>query len=507
MRRKPLLKYPFSLEIFGRKRLIIGLSLWLIFTWMTFWLLSLSASVYQMMYVDRLNLNTFVFPSGFEFDYSILDFFLAFFACLFGQSFFFEFIFSRPQASNRLFTKRINILTDNRNVFMNSLAAGGKLFVVFGLFYIGNGSTSIPFKFESILILTLLLPVLHLQSWMTIRRKYLGSLKWMVYTFLFFCIFSFALKSIKPFIIDTQKAFNSVQAKRGDYQLDIELPLAESENRYLDRKSRSIKAYLGKDKNTAKIEISPKKEELTKLIGEKHKMYENQFRLFYGLLAIDKEVKMKEVFKLNEIFFKGGITKIVYGTKHENTDDLGYNTNFLNIRYPYFCESKSQILKSKERIDLKKIFKELEKDITCFPQLEMWRDFQNCPIEKMMIIKLDAHNQVFIDRNFASLDSLKDVFTTYIEKREAESVFYFEVNEEATFQYYIWILDNLKSSYHQIWDAYGMTKFQTDYNNYLPIRFKKEIRKKYPFVIHESSLEREFEIIKKIREENFNYYN
>ena len=169
MLQKGFIKPKLTIREIGKKRLIAGLFLLAISIFIIFQFLYSFALFIRYLYIEvflngTLFLSGEVFPSNYLF-----PFFIAFISCIWGQSLLINFLFDKPRLGDKRFLKRVNILTENRNLFFVFLATGSELFFVLS-FLIAVPFFVEPFRFEMNLIMVLAMIILYFQGWLFLKK-------------------------------------------------------------------------------------------------------------------------------------------------------------------------------------------------------------------------------------------------------------------------------------------------------------------------------------------------
>ena len=151
-----------------------------------------------------------LFLNNTEFDFYKL--FFAYISLIFGQSIIFTFWFDTPRKySDKLRRKRISVLNDNRNLNSYFIFLFAKLSLIIILFlgiYLGQNSIISDFYKEFKGIFILIIIVLYLQNWVTIRILFRNSWKWIIISAVVVSILAFGLSQINF------KKFNQLEIGR-----------------------------------------------------------------------------------------------------------------------------------------------------------------------------------------------------------------------------------------------------------------------------------------------------
>ncbi len=161
-----------------------------------------------------------------EEEVAFYNFFLAFIAVIFGQSIGIKFCLHRPKAFFQPPNHRIISIVHDQNVLnWYFLSWFSKLSLVFALsirITFPNGYYAFSFYPTYSYIFTMIIIVLFLQTWNTIRLTYRKSFKWMFMAFILSTAFAFGLSKINW--LNYQKINHAVLQKNINYFHKLELP-------------------------------------------------------------------------------------------------------------------------------------------------------------------------------------------------------------------------------------------------------------------------------------------
>ena len=330
---------PIALHL-PKSKLIIGLLM----------VLGLSFSPYSFAYIVR---EAFRYVSlSYDYDLWLLsdeeakfyNLVTAFIAVIISQSFCFAFWFNRP----RRFRERrhfyfVSIVNDQMALNSCFLSWFSKLALVYAItlgvapmFYVFSLYPDYKFVF------VLLIVVLFLQSWTTIRRVFKReSLKWMLVSAVAVCVIAFGMSKIN--LID-YKELNEISLRKNvAHNYKLELPESDvfdagtrvmlTKNVYLamPKDQEGTEPYLIVD--GVEVEMSA----LPALLEDwQSGFYDLDKQLLACRVCVDKSVKMKYVMRLKQQMAMANVYRIYYAVVPRNPeyDVRYYNWLSFNTRIP-----------------------------------------------------------------------------------------------------------------------------------------------------------------------------
>lgn len=330
---------PIALHL-PKSKLIIGLLM----------VLGLSFSLYSFAYIVR---EAFRYVSlSCDYDLWLLsdeevkfyNLVTAFIAVIISQSFCFAFWFNRP----RRFRERrhfyfVSIVNDQMALNSCFLSWFSKLALVYAItlgvapmYYVFSLYPDYKFVF------VLLIVVLFLQSWTTIRRVFKReSLKWMLVSAVAVCVIAFGISKIN--LID-YKELNEISLRKNvAHNYKLELP----ESDVFDAGTRVMltkNVYLAMPKNQEGTEpylivdgVEVKMSALPALLEDwQSGFYDLDKQLLACRVCVDKSVKMKYVMRLKQQMARANVYRIYYAVVSRNPeyDVRYYNWLSFNTRIP-----------------------------------------------------------------------------------------------------------------------------------------------------------------------------
>lgn len=371
----------------------------------------------------------------------------------------FSFLINRPFYPYRSIAKRTSLLNDFRVLNWVFVAWIYELGFAYGIFFVASISYyDFSFYPEYNYFFVLLVIVLYLQLWVSIRRQFVFKLyKHFAPITFFFVLFSFILGSIN--FIDHQNIDDSVLSKSVYHNYKISKPKASSwktiSNKGISKEiflCFSHQDSLDSDPVIIYDGVIIKPSSLDSLAKEWFKYIPTSQRLiFQTKLTIDGSVTMKEVNKLRSQLFKSGVTKVAYSVVPSGSS---YNQK----RYKYnVIPGSLPDYRSLDSMDPKK--------------LEEWN-----------LYELSYTNgKAKIIEEALSHDSLLLKIESIVQT-EPKYVFVLSQNESLLFKDFILLYDAVRSSTDKIRNEYSLKKFGKPYRrNTLEIDDK--IQELYPLNI------------------------
>ncbi len=272
----------------------------------------------------------------------------AFIALVFAQSFVLAFLFDRPQRPFKKHNfKRNSIVNDQRLLNCYFLFWLFKMIIVFGsiISFFGPATFYVLIaEFDLWILFILVILVLFLQTWNTIRLAYTKhSAKWMLLSFL--CITLLALGMATINIID-YKAINQKVLSKNVF-INYKMVLPQSDNYTLDRSVLDIyiaASKSGDNKEEPIIIINNKEVNLGEIEEVFLDLYkDNTWMIPHNIYRLYVHNEVKELFlkKVKYALSKAGIRRITYGITPVamEYDPRYYSTNYsFNTIIPRFAE-------------------------------------------------------------------------------------------------------------------------------------------------------------------------
>jgi hypothetical protein len=403
-----------------------------------------SFTLYSLLYLTREYLR--LFSVTWEYDIwmlsdeevNFLNLFFAFLSLIFTQSMCFSYWFGSPR---KIFQKRSihesTILSDQR-VLKLSFLGWACLFAL--LAYIHSDvflAYSFYPKYNYLFILLII--VLFLQPWVTIRRIYKRkSLKWMLISASIISVLAFTYSRINVF--DYQKINEMILEKNIVYKYKLKLAEANTCERYpylLEPIRNPYLCLVNQSPDSGKLkapilvfndnELSF--DDLEKNLPHISTMEEYIRPYLYYPLYIDKSIKMSFVNRLKEILTKAEYPRIVYLVIPKHW--------YYPSRYPphYFFT---------QRLHSEKPYKDT--DLKDFELLSV--SYANDSVQ--------VNNIIYAKNNFYS------IMKQEIEQHDNYLVV-FSVDDEMIFADYIFVLDELRRAVHTLRNAYAVENYSREY--------------------------------------------
>ncbi len=330
-------------------RLVLGLLIGLAYSFSLYGLLVVVRETIRIMSYDHV-FNFWVLN---EEEVNFYNLFYAFIAVIFGQSACFSFWTEGMREKLRRYpTRQVRMIHDQRFLNFSFLMWFGQLAFLYGLFFsfsYVDMNAFLSFYPQYGYIFVLLILVLFLQSWVSIRLVFKrGSLRWMFLSAVFVTVLSFGLSKIP--IVDNKELDAAVY--KGNLLLHYSFDRPGSDN--FDRvTSKSLVDFIyigmeraGQSKEPVMI-IDNKKIHLSELPA----IVDEWFSYFNGydkhkltiILFIDKQVPTHFIVKVKKPLQENGVTRIGYGVEpiynknyHANTTDLYFPWRLLPIDSGFF---------------------------------------------------------------------------------------------------------------------------------------------------------------------------
>ncbi|MGK0389818.1 MAG: hypothetical protein ACI94Y_002563 [Maribacter sp.] len=406
-----------------------------------------------------------------EAELNYYNLFFAAIAVIFGQSMCFTFWLEKPRT---LFSKnskrRYSILNDQKVMNWYFMSWFSKLGLCLGLFlgmiFHFGGTLGFSIYSEYYYLPILIVIVLFLQSWNTIRRMYKKeSIKWMLLSAVMVFVLSFALSKID--FVDYKSLNESILSKNPTHKYELDLVESETYER-LNNKSLTLYMHIvSSNKNNLDTMplffLSYTNEILLKNIpfgihGKRGSIEERLRDRVIMATHIDKKIKMKYVNQFKNKLYESDVRKIGFAV--HLIDEYGERTlftkyGFFSYRLPYY-----------------------------YPHLLYEEDWKSGLYESVEKIQLK-----YVDTSFYSINDtlitaqeLKDKFKQIIIFENYVLEYY--INDEMNFEAYIKVLIAYKTAIREVWNMDSHEVFNKKYDH-LTSKEKRIIQSKYPYIIHE----------------------
>ncbi|MEI6349370.1 MAG: hypothetical protein WCP69_15605 [Bacteroidota bacterium] len=258
--------------------------------------------------------------------------FFAFISVIIGQSICFTYWFDRPNKRvHRLNYKRTSILNDQRVLNWYFLFWFLKMTFLYALFFglsSGLGSQVFSFYPDYIYLFILIIVVLYLQTWNTIRQLFKQrSTKWLLISIVVVSLTSFGLSRIN--IVDYEAINKICNQKNIHYNYNLELPESDFyeklekrsliENIYIVERKKQIGKYepvILIDKQEVKLS------DLYQKIKEKQFLREeSDIPFMVYQLHIHRKIKMSFVRELKQELSDANVQNIAYSVTPTNSNN------------------------------------------------------------------------------------------------------------------------------------------------------------------------------------------
>ena len=443
------LTYPFVPDI-ERKNFILSIVLGIIFSFIFYSFLCLSREIIRVLSIT----TTFDVWILSDREVSFYNLFFAFLSLLFAQAICFSQWFGKNRKPfEKLNIQKTAIINDQwflNNVFLCWFTRSSTLYALFigtaseGGFYFFSFYPKYNFLFILILI------VLFLQTWVSIRRVYKQkALKWMLISALSISVLAFAYSKIN--LVDYQKINRIILSKNIAYTYKLELAEVNTFE-YLHHRNMS-EIYVVKPSDTTKstnplilfngneFSFDNLEQELLNYMKPRDLSFE------ICRLHIDKSIKMSFINQLKEILTNTGFRRVGYAVVPKNRE---YDERF----YTY-CYSSWRLINKKhyENADTDKF--DILLSVSCFND--------SVQINNTVYPKMDFYSKI----------------KQQVEKHDNYLV-RFSVDDEMTFADYIFVLSEYGRAVQTVRNEYAIIKYSTEYEmlgseEYGIIRNKKPV--------------------------------
>ena len=179
---------------------------------------------------------------------------------------------------------------------------------------------------------------------------------------------------------------------------------------------------------------------------------------------------------------------------------LSYQTlGYLN-KFRGNCELYNEIFENYEQYNFEEIQKLLKSDFTCFLTEMNFSSLAKTNLNNQILVQLNAEGQVFVNKNLTAYEVLQKLLFSEIKQNRGRKGFYFELDENATYQSYIYLYEKLRLAYREVWNEECQKEFGVDYSENLPFAYRKLAHGKYPIHLYETVNKNERLLFEKIRE-------
>ncbi|NOU58456.1 hypothetical protein [Marinifilum caeruleilacunae] len=394
--------------------------------------------------------------------------FFAFVAVILSQSLCLSFWFDRPQKLAGSKKYRLNAIVNDQRVlnwyFLNWFAKLTLLFaLMFGSVYQG-GFYVFSFYPDYKFIFMLIVPVLFLHTWLTIRLKFKGNgWKWMLVSMCIVTGLSIGLSKIN--LIDYKVMNQSYLQKNIRYNYQFEL--AESDYSetfyptYFTKKIYMVKSRSKKE--TAPLLIVDQEEIEMVQLHEKildwqstQEYYDIERIIFQ--LHIHKNIKVGDLQQLKQALAKLGARKIAYAYLPKTREyDSRYYRNFA---------LQSRIT---------------DWETSWFPPKEVYKHMNRH--ENIIKVTQNSEGQCFINGNRVKLSMLKQNLKLLI-LSNTDYVIRYEVNDNIDFADYFSVISESRAVINELRNEYSKALYSKPFID-LYYEYQNDVKKKYPFSFFE----------------------
>ena len=392
------------------------------------------------------------------------NFFFAFIAVLFAQSYVVTYWFDKPQRfGERYHYKKATIVNDQRMTNWYFVHWFAKVGFIVGLVAVDWFGFNVYENYKYTFYLGAL--VLFLQGWLSFRLFYRKkSIKWVLISFVSIIALSFILSKIE--LIDYNKINKNILKYNPIYNYDIHPPKSVFSNQIKDKNFLN-ELFFYNDKgfliinyknNNYNIDYLPR---LIKNIQNNLYAYENE--LSYYMLYINKKESLKNIKYIEDILSENDI------------NNLAYTIQKFDDNRPYYF-GKNYYLK---------------KPLQLYEHNKTSNNIISIVQNKSLVNK----NLVIIDKDTINLKSLEKVLKTKI-LNSSDYLINFNIDDDLTFQNYIDILssiqlciNDLREDYKsktygdRIYDQLNYDDFYFEDNYKIINEQKKDIELHYPLSI------------------------
>ncbi len=451
------------------KKISIGIALGLCYAFAFYAFLDGIREVFRLFTINEYQDLMLLTPEQRQF----YNRFYAFLSVIFGQSGCFTFWLDRPKS---FFDKRnhrkTTIVNDQRVLNWYFLHWFAKLTIVIITFYSAfyeNGSNTLSFYPDYKYVFVLILVVLYLQTWTTIRFTFKEkSGKWLFASAILLSLVAYGLSFVS--IIDHKAINESVLSKNIFHTYDLHLPeSAYTENQ--NNRSMVEQIYVANF-----CENSPRKRSMIIIDNEKIEFHDLESRIIETLserkeyerhrivyeLFIERSTKMTFVTKLNQTLAEAGVYRISYAVSPETTTSQKYH--FQGHTFPFHLPMWKGALFDPQRM------------------LNLFSSIPNC-----IKIQQTESGQLIIRNTPVEASQLSTVLKQLIQAEPDHFIQYF-INADTEFLDYIKVLAATRIAVDELRQDYSLATFSKTYDN-LDSHQQLEVRIKYPFRIVELTRE------------------
>lgn len=420
----------------------------------------------------------------------------AFIALLMGQYFFLEFTLSKPKEFLKRNIRKKSILHNSRFSSWTILFVGFKWALGIGLLSMSNVFSIFSFYGIGWWASILLVIWWHFFTWQGISRTFKNGRMISVFVFFGIAILSIIFTRFIPNIYASSYRQKAKQTPH--YQLKIDIPFSKKNvSNKLIHHSLVQTFFVGDPEENDSIKISTLWGGATEMMSIpldvenfNHRVPESKRNLIIVSLAIDKEIKMKQVFILLKMLSISNRLKISFAT----IPDSYYNPNLyfdffgigLLARINPHCNdlnSAVEMLKKNPKTTLQDLMNFYSKNEASNCQYSFWESEKYYQAD-FDFIKLNAQNEYFFNDKKITREEIFEKIKEVILKKNRSTYFIFDVDKNATYENYFFLRHEHKRALNVVRNQEALIRFGKDYE-FLERTQQKKIRVDFPLLIWE----------------------
>jgi len=455
------------LEISGF-RFYAGLIIGLFYSFSLYAFLYMGREVFRILSIQQ-NYDLWVLTDS---EVNFYNLFFAFVSVIFGQSFCFTYWIYKPKKFfSRINFRRDTIVNDQRVLMWAFLSWFSKLAVVYGImfgFSFRGGYYTFSLYPDYKYIFVLVIIVLFLQSWNTIRQTFKRtSLKWLIVSALIVSAISFGMSMIN--VVDYNKLNESILQKNIHHNYILELPESATYSRS-ERLSLVENIYValpkGGDKSTGPVIVIHSEE--VALADLYHKI--NQLRLNRD--DVDRKFMTFQLF-IQKGIDMGYVNKLKHELSKAGHSQIGYMVTPINPKFDQKYYVHFSFKMKLPGIDSKKY--------SIHDAYQYFSKYKNS-IE----IKQLETDDCLVNDTLVELEKLKKMLKTQMQ-RNSNYAIKFYVNDSVDFSSYFKVLVYSKEAVNELRDQYSLSMYSRKYDELFSEDEMDDVQKKYPYRIIELS--------------------
>lgn len=484
MLKSNFIKPKLSIEFFGKTRFWVGLFLGLGYAFLLYCFFSfLQVSFHYFFYLDGAG---FAITTPIETQF--YQFFFAFSGFLFGQNAFFEFTLSRSKSFKKNRSREFTILHHSRMVTWFTLFVGFSVVTTFKI--LGYDSVFLLFNFFqtgwwiSIFVLTWL----HFYMWMKVAKYFRNIYPLSIVVFFMFGLLSFGLSYYDP--VPYPETYRYKAKSLTQYKLKIKVPSNSITHTRLIHKTLINTIFLGDPERDGIPDYGLNDafgtiDDIPLFIENfKIKVPRSRRGLIIHSLAIDKDIKMKNVYELFNTLSQNHSLKISLAALPEGY----YNPDLYHEYFPQgllftlhpTCdqiEKAAAYLKRNPDLTIDFLKQIQEENFLCYPAFTWQEDL----LGNEKTIKISATNEFFFNEKKINRKVLFEKIKQTIWEEKENVIFIFDVDDEATYEHYFFLRHEFKRAFNEARNQASLIRFGTPYK-FLEKSQQKEIRANYPMI-------------------------